>query len=125
SLSASAVQSSECTEPTFNDCETILMVSVIAERPFLLTFILLAFSLASAYGWMQTGKRAGLMLAALFLVLIPVGIFVEKIWITDRESLIDSILRVAEALEANDHATVFEYIDPQADQAIINAKAEL
>jgi len=101
------------------------MVDLIAERPFMLTFILLAFAVASAYGWMQTGKRAGLVIAGVFLLLIPIGIYVEKIWVTDRESLVDSILQVAEALQANDHERVFQFIDPDAEPAIQSAKAEL
>lgn len=101
------------------------MTDLIAERPFMLSFVLIALAAASAFGWVQTGKRAGLIMAAIFLLLIPIGIYVEKIWVTDRESLVDSILQIAEALEANDHQRVFAFIDPDAEPAIQNAKGEL
>lgn len=101
------------------------MLDIISQRPFLLSFILAAFAIAAFWGWMQSGKRAALILASVFVLLIPVGVLVERIWVTDRERLVESIFDAAAALEANDFETVFKYIDPEAREALASAKAEV
>ncbi|MEZ6088739.1 MAG: hypothetical protein R3C05_12080 [Pirellulaceae bacterium] len=101
------------------------MMNVIAERPIMLVLMLLVIAGVFAFVWMQTGKRALLIIAAIFLGLIPVGLYVERVWVTDRESLEQTIMDIAAALEANDHETVFKHIDPKANQAVLAAKSEL
>lgn len=101
------------------------MMNVIAERPIMLALMLLVLAGVFAFVWMQTGQRSLLIVAGVVVGLIPVGLYVEHVWVTDRESLEQTIMDIAAALEANDHETVFKHIDPGANQAVLSAKAEL
>ena len=101
------------------------MYSIVAERPFMLVLILLGLAAASGFFWMQSGRREPAILAGLFLILIPIGIFVEKSIVTDRESITAAIMEIAGHLEVENHDSVIGYIDPSAPNVLRTAKTEL
>ena len=101
------------------------MISLIAERPILLFIVMLAFSAAFAFTWVQTGKRTFLVVAAVILAMIPVGLYVSEVWVTHKESLTLVIKRLAKSLEEEQYDAIYSQIAPEATQAIGLAKREL
>ena len=101
------------------------MISLVSERPIMLLILLLAFSAAFAFTWVQTGKKAFLIAAGIFLALIPVGLYVSETWVTHRESLTQTIKGFAKSLEAEEYDAIYRQIAPEATKALAFAKREL
>jgi hypothetical protein len=62
----------------------------------------------------NTGRGALVWAMAGVLVLIGLGVLVERLVVTDHEQIADVLDGVAAALEANDVEGVLSYIDPKA-----------
>lgn len=101
------------------------MYTLVAERPILLSLILLALAAAVAFVWVQVGKPFLMYLAGLILLLVPIGIYASIVLETDRESLTRTIREVAAAVESEDYERVYSFIDPQAKEALRLAQMEL
>lgn len=98
-------------------------MSLLAERPFVVSIMLLAIAGALFFGWLQTGKRQVLLTALFPLALIPVAHWVANAWETDREQISSLLHDLAEAVEANDLQVAVEVIGDPAMQG--RARIEL
>lgn len=98
-------------------------MTLLAEQPLLVSAMLIALAVASAYGWLQTGKRGLIFGTLLALCLIPVAFWIAGVWETDRERIRNVIDEVAAAVEANQHEAAVAYIADEATRA--SALAEL
>lgn len=91
------------------------MTQLLAESPWLLSLLLAGLALICAIGWLKTGTRGALISSIVFLLLIPLGLYIEQRWVTDREQIRETIQSVADALERGDEQTVIDAIHPVAD----------
>ncbi len=97
-----------------------MLTTLLAERPLLLSLMLGVVAAGAIYGWLQTGKRAALLVAGIAVALIPVAWVVAERWVTDREQIEQMLYDVAEAVESNDHERAAEVIaDEQLRQRAI------
>jgi hypothetical protein len=62
------------------------------------------------YGWLQTGKKATAICGAVALLLIPVAFYVASVWVTDRESIRQSVLEAAANVQSNQPDKAVELI---------------
>ena len=92
-------------------------MTLIAERPFLLSLMLGVLAGALIYGWLQTGKKPVAIAGLVALVFIPLVWWISDSIVTDREAIIALIHETADAVEANDHERALKIIgDPTARQ---------
>lgn len=91
------------------------MTRLLAESPWLLSLLLAALAVFCAIGWFKTAARGALIASAVFLLLIPLGLYIEQRWVTDREQIRQTIQSVADALERGDEQAILAAIHPVAD----------
>ena len=101
------------------------MELVLAEQPLVSSLLLALIAMAMIFGWMQTGKKAVLLVGLALLLLIPVTFAVAASWVTDRELISDAIYRTADAVANNDIEGALQVIEPVQRARIEAARADL
>lgn len=99
------------------------MISLLAERPLLLSIMLGTLSAGLIYGWLQTGKRAAAVGGIVLALMIPLAWIVAARWVTDREQIETLIYDTAHAVAENQYDQVYGVIGDPATEA--QARAEL
>jgi hypothetical protein len=99
------------------------MISLLAERPLIVSIMLAALSAGLIYGWLQTGKRAAAVCGIVFALLIPLAWVIAARWVTDREQIEALIYETALAVAENRYDQVYAVIGDPATEA--QARAEL
>lgn len=94
-------------------------------NPFLLAFLGCVACLGAFVGWIMSGRKEALYAAAGLFILFVVLIITERLMISDREAIRDTIIRLARDVEKNDREAVFAAIHPQAADILEQAKAEM
>lgn len=84
-----------------------------------------AISLATAYGWIQTGRKEALFAAAGILVLTIILIVVSMQVETDGEAIRKMIYQTADDVENNRRDAVLKRIHPSAVEILERARAEI
>jgi hypothetical protein len=87
------------------------MIDLLAERPILISIMLLAVSGAMFFGWLQTGKRQVIWAALLPIALVPAAHWLAASWETDREKIQTLLYELAEAVESNDVQRAVQVIE--------------
>lgn len=101
------------------------MQAILAEQPLFMAALLAAVAAVAIWGWLQSGARGALAVGVVSLLLIPLLWWLSARWVTDREQIRSLIEATAAAVEANDIATVVAAIDPERQDLIATAKADL
>lgn len=99
------------------------MISLLAERPLIVSIMLGVLSAGLIYGWLQTGKRASAVCGIVFALMIPLAWVIAARWVTDREQIETLIYQTAQAVAENRHEQVYAVIGDPATEA--QARAEL
>lgn len=79
------------------------MLTIIAEQPLLVSFLIGVVVVGLAYGWLQTGEKRLALGAAGAASLIPVTFLISNLIETDREMIRKVIATTVAAVESNDH----------------------
>ncbi|MGB7343866.1 MAG: hypothetical protein WBD20_06620 [Pirellulaceae bacterium] len=78
-------------------------MSILAERPLLLSIMAGLIGAMVLYAWLQSGKKIFAGIGFAFLALIPIFWIVATELETDREHIERLIQQTADAVQANDH----------------------
>lgn len=101
------------------------MQTVVAEQPLTMAILLGVVAGLALYGWLQTGKRAAMIVAVVCLALIPVAWSISERWVTDREQIRAAIERTVQAVKQNDIDQAIEVISPRRPDLMASARREL
>jgi len=99
------------------------MISLLAERPLIVSIMLGALSAGLIYGWLQTGKKAAAICGIVLALMIPLAWVIAARWVTDREQIEALIYETALAVEENRFDQVYDVIGDPASEA--QARGEL
>jgi len=99
------------------------MISLLAERPLILSIMLGTLSAGLIFGWLQTGKIGAAVVGLLLALMIPLAWVVAARWVTDREQIEALIYDTAGAVAENRYDRVYEVIGDPATET--RARAEL
>ena len=99
------------------------MISLLAERPLIVSIMLGALSAGLIYGWLQTGKKAAGICGIVLALMIPLAWVIADRWVTDREQIEALIYETALAVAENRYDQVYQVIGDPATEA--QARAEL
>jgi hypothetical protein len=97
----------------------------IYEQPLVVLIVGAVLSLAVAAAWASTGKRWLLVPLILTILLTVGGLVAERLIVTDREAIQDTLLAIARDVEANDIQALSRHIYSGAPQLKAKADAEL
>lgn len=75
--------------------------------------------------WVNTMQRLALQIAGVSLATTVVLVLTNLNVVTDRERIEVMLYQVAEAIQNNDHAKVYQAIHPSATNTVLQAKVEL
>lgn len=100
-------------------------MTTLLESPFpaLVGGVLLTVMLAA--GWLKTGRRSLVFLAVLVALLAGGLVVVERMVVTDRELLEQTLHEIARDVERGRIETILEHFHPEAEEAKREAAAEL
>lgn len=94
-------------------------------NPFLLAFLGCVACLAAFVGWIMSGRKEALYAAAGLFIFFVALIIVERLMISDREAIRETIIHIARSVEKNDHQAVYAAIHPKAVDVLTLAQSEM
>lgn len=91
-----------------------MLKELIAEQPLMISLMLGTMAAGLIFGWLQTGKKAALVLGLIFAIFVPMAWVAASKLETDREVVERLIYEAAAAVQNNDHDGAVKVIgDPQ------------
>jgi hypothetical protein len=95
------------------------------EQPIVIVMVGVAVVLALAGAWSATGRRELLYGVGAALVLLIAGLIVERMVVTDREAIRETLARIARDVQSNNRRAVVQHIAMGASSLKQKAEAEL
>lgn len=94
-------------------------------NPFLLAFLGCVACLGAFVGWIMSGRKEALYTAAGLFIFFVALIIVERLMISDREAIRETVVRIARDVEKNNREAVFAAIHPKATDILAQAQSEM
>ena len=95
------------------------------EQPLIIVAVGVMLILGLGAAWSASGRRELLYAATAVLALLLVGLIVERVVVTDREAIRQTLLEIANHVKNNDHAALRRRIHSSAADLKRKADAEL
>lgn len=84
------------------------------ESPWTVIIVGVAVELVLGLMFLNTGRVVVLVAMAVVAAVVALGVFVERVVVTEREEIEGALYGAATALEANDLDRLFTYVGPEA-----------
>ena len=94
-------------------------------NPFLLAFFGCVVCLGAFVAWISTGRKEALFVTGLLFILFVGLIITERVMISDREAIQQTLIDIARDLKSNNREAVYAAIHPKATAHLEQARAEL
>ena len=100
-------------------------MSWLFEQPLVIVLLGVAVTLALGGLWSATGRKEPLYAAGGALVLLIAGLVIERLVVTDREAIRQTLADIARDVKSNDHRALAAHIHSSAPELKKRAQAEM
>lgn len=95
------------------------------EEPLVVVVVGILLLVGLGIAWSSTGRKELAFAAGMVLLLMIVGVVIERLVVTDGESIRQTLQEVAQEVAANDHRALLKHIADDAPQIKQRAEKEM
>jgi hypothetical protein len=95
------------------------------EQPLVIAIAGIVVGIAIGVAWSSTGRKELLFALGAVVVFTIAGLIVERMVVTDREAIEQTLVEIARDVQSNDVRAVVRHIHPGAPEIVRQAEAEM